>query len=257
METPTGAPQFDTAEFASPAAGDHCNFCSQPIGGIYYRVNGAMACGSCADKAQRELPKSQHAAFVRAFIFGAAAAVLGLIIYAAVTIITGWILSLVSFAVGYLVGKAMMKGSRGLGGRRYQLTAVLLTYMAVSMAAIPIAIAQYAKQPKTNTGQTQTAPATQHQAPAAPDAAPQTTTAQPAQPPAQAKPAMTLGRALATLAVLGLISPFLALESPLHGVIGLVILFVGIQIAWKITAGTAKVEVSGPFETGKSAAGAS
>ena len=31
-----------------------------------------------------------------------------------------------------------MKGSNGQGGRRYQITAALLTYAAVSMAAIPV-----------------------------------------------------------------------------------------------------------------------
>ena len=38
--------------------------------------------------------------------------------------------------------KAMMKGSGGIGGRRYQVAALLLTYGSVSMAAVPIAISQ-------------------------------------------------------------------------------------------------------------------
>ena len=41
-----------------------------------------------------------------------------------------------------LGGKAMHLGSRGVGGRRYQLVAVLLTYLAVSLSAVPIAIHQ-------------------------------------------------------------------------------------------------------------------
>jgi hypothetical protein len=51
---------------------------------------------------------------------------------------------------------------------------------------------------------------------------------------------------LGALLVLGLASPFLELASPLHGLIGLVILFVGLQIAWKLTAGK-KVDILGPF----------
>jgi hypothetical protein len=48
------------------------------------------------------------------------------------------------------------------------------------------------------------------------------------------------------LALAGLASPFLELADPLHGVIGLVILFVGIRIAWRITQGT-QHEILGPF----------
>jgi hypothetical protein len=48
------------------------------------------------------------------------------------------------------------------------------------------------------------------------------------------------------MAVLGLASPIIGLMSPLNGLIGLVILFVGIRIAWTMTAGNA-VEIAGPF----------
>jgi len=47
---------------------------------------------------------------------------------------------------------------------------------------------------------------------------------------------------------MGLASPFLALQDPFHGFIGLVILFVGIRIAWKLAAGT-ETQVFGPFES--------
>jgi hypothetical protein len=47
-----------------------------------------------------------------------------------------------SLAVGYIVGKAMMKGSAGLGGRRYQVVAVALTYAAVSLSFIPLVVSQ-------------------------------------------------------------------------------------------------------------------
>jgi hypothetical protein len=47
---------------------------------------------------------------------------------------------------------------------------------------------------------------------------------------------------------LGLASPFLQLQDPIQGAIGLVILFVGIRIAWKLTAGRS-VDIIGPFNT--------
>lgn len=61
---------------------------------------------------------------------------------------------------------------------------------------------------------------------------------------------MSRGEALARLALLGIASPFVQVweGGPSFGwVIGLVILFVGIKIAWKMTAGRS-LEIYGPFE---------
>jgi hypothetical protein len=125
-------PQFATAEYAG--SGDVCKSCNQAISGAYYRINGALACDRCTTQLQTQLPKDSHAAFVRALMFGIGAAVLGLIGYAAFSIITGIRIGYISLAVGWLIGKAMRTGSRGIGGRRYQIAAALFTYAAVSMA---------------------------------------------------------------------------------------------------------------------------
>jgi hypothetical protein len=57
---------------------------------------------------------------------------------------------------------------------------------------------------------------------------------------------MNLLKALGLLALLGLASPFLELVSPLNGALGLIILLVGMNIAWKLAAGP-KIEILGPF----------
>jgi hypothetical protein len=54
--------------------------------------------------------------------------------------------------------------------------------------------------------------------------------------------------AVGMLALLGLASPFLELKEGIGGVIGLVILLVGMQFAWKMTAGPPRVTVEGPYE---------
>src|SRR6266545_2972294 len=100
-ENDSNAPQFATAEYTQPATGEQCASCKQNIGGSYYRVNGNMSCGSCAEEALRNLPKDLPANFVRALIFGAGAAVLGLILYAGIEIITGWMIGYVALAVGF------------------------------------------------------------------------------------------------------------------------------------------------------------
>jgi hypothetical protein len=57
---------------------------------------------------------------------------------------------------------------------------------------------------------------------------------------------MSIGRALGMLAFAGLASPFLDLENPVHGIIGLVILLVGMRIAWQLTA-QKPIDIVGPF----------
>jgi hypothetical protein len=218
------APQFGTAQYKPQAGADQCMSCNQPITETYFRVNGAMECSSCARHVQSLLPKDSHSAYVRGVVFGVGGAILGLILYAAFGIITGLVIGYVSLAVGYIVGKAILMGSGGIGGRRYQIAAALLTYAAVSMAAIPIDVSQYNKQHANSTGDGPPAQVKSQRGDSTGDAAG-------VQPSDKSKSG--IGTALLMLAGLGLASPFLELQNPIQGFIGLVILFVGIRIAWR------------------------
>jgi len=234
-------PQFRTAEYAGEPGSDRCKFCNQTITGGYFRVNRSMACGACAEQVRLKIPKDNHAAFTRGMLFGVGGAILGLILYAAVGIITGWMIGYVALAVGWVVGKGMMRGSGGIGGRRYQIAAVLLTYAAVSIAAIPIGIAQVSKAHRAVPAeQSQSMRGSGEQSSTAVTPAPEKS------PPAAKRPT-NLGAALVTLALVGLASPFLELQDPIHGLIGLVILFVGMQFAWKMTQGIS-LQILGPFK---------
>ncbi len=239
-------PQFGKAEYLGEPGADRCAVCGQPVVHEYYRVNGTMTCPNCAANAQNAMQKDTHGAFVRAVLFGCGGALLGLILYSAFGIITGLVIGYLSLAVGYIVGKAMMMGSKGIGGRRYQIVAVLLTYAAVSISAIPIAISMRSKQQ-----QEQKQKLAEEQRQFEKEFGQQPSAA----PPVQSKPAaesaqhprMSPAAALGYLALIGLASPFLELQDSLQGIIGLVILFVGIRIAWQMTA--AKLpEISGPFQ---------
>jgi hypothetical protein len=245
-EGPRTTPQFETAEF--PGTGkDACVLCHQPISGSYFRINSQMACRSCAERLKNSTPRDSHSAFMRALAFGAGAGFAGLVLYALVGIATGLEIGYVSLAVGWLVGKAMMRGSGGLGGRRYQIAAVLFTYAAVSLAAVPIGISQYAKANK-KAAQSQSQPSTSPNA---------ETESSPAQADGQTRPLdQDQGRearksrasAIGYLALLGLASPFLEFgSSPVNGLIGLVILLVGVQIAWRMTRGRPALVIDGPF----------
>jgi hypothetical protein len=195
-----------------------------------------MACESCVQELERQQPKDSHAGYVRGLLFGIGAAIVGMIFYAGFTIVTGIYIGYVSLAVGWLVGKAIMLGSKGIGGRRYQIAAVVLTYAAVSLAAIPIAISYYVKA----TPDSQSVQLKQER--------PSTNAANGQPEQTQSKPNPGRGRLLLGLLALGLASPFLELQDPFHGIIGLVILMVGIRIAWQITVGSRRADIQGPYE---------
>ena len=204
----------------------------------------AMACPGCAEKMRSEIATDKHAAYVRALTYGIGAAVVGLIGYALIAILLqGWVISYMSIGVGWLVGTAMMKGSNGVGGRRYQIAAALLTYAAVSMAAVPIWIHFAGERKQQKQAQQQKLADEQRQLEQ--DSGQRPSEPQPA--PRAERPQVSLGTWLGRVALLGLASPFIQLSnSPGWGAMGLLILFFGMRIAWKITEGK-PFGIYGPF----------
>jgi hypothetical protein len=233
-------PQFGTAEYAPQSGGDICSSCKQSISGQYYRVNGVLACARCVDQLKNQTPKDTHSVFVRGLAFGFGGAILGLILYSGFTIVTGIEIGYVALAVGWIIAKAIKFGSRGIGGRRHQIAAVALTYAAVSMAAVPISFSQLSREKAKKPVQTQTFPS------AGPDEYSASQNASPSNGSSATKPSVSFLKALGLPTLVGLASPFLELENPINGAIGLVILFVGMNIAWRLTAGP-QIEILGPF----------
>jgi hypothetical protein len=74
----------------------------------------------------------------QAILRGAIAAAVGALIFYAVTALSGYRIGLISVLVGYLVGRAVRSGSGNLGGRRFQIVAVLLAYLAIGATYIPL-----------------------------------------------------------------------------------------------------------------------
>ena len=175
-----------------------------------------------------------HAAYVRAILFGVGAAIAGCILYSVVVIATGWTIGYVALAVGYMVGRAMKAGSGGQGGRRYQIAAALLTYAAVSVSAIPVAIWQQAKHPHASVTRSATRAGAGTEVGAGTDPAAVETAGE----PAAARPVHGMLYGIGLLLALGLASPFMALTEGVGGILGLFILFIGIRYAWQLTAGS-------------------
>jgi len=231
-------PQFATAEYAHIPGTERCRICNNLISGEYYRINNQMACATCAQQAKAGQPTDSHSAFVRGLLLGAGGAFVGLILYATVAIVTGWTIGYLALAVGWLVGKGMIKGSNGLGGRRYQIAAVLLTYAAISMAAIPVGISYAIKHQHAAVHKQ----ASENSFPG--DAQSPQTTPVP-------KPQIHVSALLGKLALWGLASPFLEFTGGNVGgaALGLFILFIGLRIAWTMTAAK-PLNVEGPYSVG-------
>ena len=191
-------PQFLTAEYRKETPTQLCGQCGGKMGIRSFVLNSKLVCDRCAAVAH----PVGHAAFVRGVVFGAGAAVLGLAFYATFTIVTHFYFGYIALAVGWLVAKAMMMGSRGVGGTRYQIAAVALTYAAISLASVPILIARVLQ-----------------------DAADRGTQMH-----------VNWANLAGKLVTWGIASPFLELRGGAFGVIGLVILFVGLRIAYRMTA---------------------
>ena len=208
---PARMPQFATAEYAHLPATETCTMCGRLLSESYYRVQEKKICNACAERVQETFPRDNHATFSRALLLGVGAAVVGLAVYAGFTIVTHIYLGYLALGVGWLVAKSMMKGSGGVGGRRYQVAAVLLTYAAISLAEVPILIYHLLQNPKVHVGL-----------------------------------AEVVLRFWPRLLWFGIASPFLELRQPMQGLLGLFILSIGLRIAWRMTQARG-VALDGPF----------
>ena len=100
-------PDFERAEYVEPAVLDG---------------NTGFVVGS---------PRANNAALPLALVYGVVAGILGAVGYAVIGL-SGFMVSIVTIAIGWLVAKAMMTATKGVGGQIYQVAAVLLTYLSAS-----------------------------------------------------------------------------------------------------------------------------
>ncbi len=142
-------------------------------------------------------PRAHFAAFPLALVYGALAAALGAAGYALVGM-TGFMVSIVTIAIGWVVARSMMTATQGFGGRRYQVAAVMLTYLSASCGRLLDILYAVSKQ---GISLSQVAPAFLLRV-------------------ALLGPFLRLG------------------SNPIYGLLGLLILFYGLRTAWQMAAGT-------------------
>jgi hypothetical protein len=138
MLTPGDPLQFERAEYTSVSSGPVCCTCKQPAAPEYHQFNGRVFCTNCRQQIEHSIGQlHQSGNMGQAFLFGLGAAILGSVIFYAVSALTGYQLGLIGVLVGYLVGKAVRKGSGSAGGRQYQVLAVSLTYASIAATYVP------------------------------------------------------------------------------------------------------------------------
>jgi len=79
--------------------------------------------------------RAANAALPLAILYGVGAAIVGAVGYALVGL-SGFMVSIVTIAIGWLVAKSMMTATKGIGGRPFQVIAVVLTYVATSCGSL-------------------------------------------------------------------------------------------------------------------------
>lgn len=241
LPAPAAEPEeigFDRADFSSGETRKTCAVCGKAAEPEYYQLGGRDICPACAAVKRAEREGAGALGFSRAALFGAGAALAGAALYAIISAVTGYQFSLIAIAIGWMVGRAVMTGTGGRGGRKYQILAVLLTYFAITTSFIPEMIVELNK---TAQQQASGQPAGQLPGQAAPD---------PAKTPEPEGPITAGGYAVALVLLIALscVLPFIALADGFSGIINLVIIGIGLQQAWRSTQ-IDDAALLGPYNT--------
>jgi hypothetical protein len=233
--------QFDRAELPSAQAGDTasepgivCRGCGAAMTTEYFDLAGTPVCEAC----RRVIERAQDAArgwprFARAAAFGSVAAIAGASLYYAVIAITNFEIGLVAIVIGFMVGFAVRKGTGGYGSRRYQLLAVFLTYFAVGLAYLPLAMKQTADNVSKQEGSERATDTAADEA------------------PTRRLPGGLAG-AIVALLLLTLALPVLIVIGSLpSGLLSALIIGIGMRQAWRMTG--APPAITGPYRLGADA----
>jgi hypothetical protein len=260
MSDPTGGPatgelQFDrvsrpgaAAVPATPSAS--CVACHRQIDDVYYDINGHAVCASCRTGVEQHAQTPAGIGpLLMAGLFGFGGALVGAAVYYAVLAI-GFEIGIIAILSGYLVGYMVKKGTGNRGGRRFQILAVLLTYVSIAMAYTPIAIKAAVEARQEKTAQAGLSNKVVQSGVSNSDATVILTPTREQTPETASTsgggflPAVVM--LLGLLAALPLIAAFGSMPS---GLISLAIMFFGMRQAWRMTAAPSLV-VNGPYRVG-------
>lgn len=251
---------FDRAEFEEPKS-EHveCGLCKRTIHTEYWQAHGKILCAACRKTVERTSASANGgAAFGKAFLYGGGAALACGTGYAIFVAVSNFQFALVTIGIGWAVGTAIQKVTKGFGGRKYQILAVALTYFATTMSYFPGIVEGLRDMGHEHPQSGSSAPGATSAPSPAPADEPAATTPDKA-PDGAVSPArsggMSVGFAIFLLVSLSLglmlAAPFLALSgaSGVSGLLGLLIIFFGLRMAWRISKGV-ETSITGPHQVG-------
>lgn len=148
-------PKFDVVEAVTPVGTAPCFECRGAIVDTYYERDRHVICAACQRRLAATVTHGTNdRRFPRALALGLGAAVLGTSIYFALLAATGHEIELVALLVGFIVGKAVLLGSGGRGGHRYQWLAIALSYAAIAGTYLPFVLRGFGEPASASTAGT-------------------------------------------------------------------------------------------------------
>ncbi len=138
---------FDRATYTSGDSRAPCASCRRPLVDAYWQWQGHLVCASCRDGVAATLERARTgSSMARAALFGGVAALGCGVAYAVFVGLTHVPLALATIGIAYVVARVVRKVS-GLGGRRFQVLAVALTYAASTMGYLPSILGEVSRVP--------------------------------------------------------------------------------------------------------------
>ena len=136
----------DASSYAPPKAPPAlpCSDCRDVMRASYYSLMGRPICAKCRMTYQRKIQRGTGpGAFARASLYGSGAAAAGAALLGVVVLVVGIGRIPMSIGIAIMVARAIGKATDGYGGRRYQLLAVTLTYLAIGLGSLAPVVRAY------------------------------------------------------------------------------------------------------------------
>jgi hypothetical protein len=227
-----------------------CGNCRGALVNQYFQANGILVCERCIGGLQQWMNGTGTSAgrFFKAVLFGLGAALLGALGYGLWMGTTNSEFALVTIAIGWLVGKAVRRGSGNRGGWRYGLLAVVLTYLAISLSFLGVGISQMRSEGPSATSATGIAKKANEAVGASTSSSGTKAETASLETPAAAKAGQPSGFLVAvlTLAAFAISMPVLSAS---ESILSLVITGFGLWQAWSVNRAV-KLQVTGPHPVG-------
>jgi hypothetical protein len=134
---------FDKPDYDEGVGATGCTSCRQPLGDVYWTLNGHVACTRCKEQAEawHAGGGSSVARVFKAIALGSLGGIVGAAIWYLIAHYAHLTIGFVAILVGWLVGSGVRKGSGYRGGLGYQLLAVGLTYLSIAASQYPEVVA--------------------------------------------------------------------------------------------------------------------